>query len=245
MTTSIADAVSRFQCSPAFKALDYTRVGASIRCIAARKQCAVFHAKRSFIRNSRAVTCAVQENKTPFDIEQSADDRMEKSVDSIRNNLNTVRTGRANAAILDRIEVEYYGSVTPLKSLANITTPDAQTIIIQPFDKNIIDDVEKAIMSSDLDLMPGNDGNCIRLNIPPLTAERRRDLAKLVSKLGEDGKVALRNVRRDTLRSIGKLKGYSEDEIKSLENNVEKMTLKHTTDVDEVVRKKEDEISKV
>tara|TARA_B100001142_G_scaffold198999_1_gene197761 strand:- start:1008 stop:1520 length:513 start_codon:yes stop_codon:yes gene_type:complete len=170
---------------------------------------------------------------------------MEKSVDSIRNNLNTVRTGRANAAILDRIEVEYYGSVTPLKSLANITTPDAQTIIIQPFDKNIIDDVEKAIMSSDLDLMPGNDGNCIRLNIPPLTAERRRDLAKLVSKLGEDGKVALRNVRRDTLRSIGKLKGYSEDEIKSLENNVEKMTLKHTTDVDEVVRKKEDEISKV
>ena len=100
-------------------------------------------------------------------------------------------------------------------------------------------------MSSDLDLMPGNDGNCIRLNIPPLTAERRRDLAKLVSKLGEDGKVALRNVRRDTLRSIGKLKGYSEDEIKSLENNVEKMTLKHTTDVDEVVRKKEDEISKV
>jgi len=239
MTTSIADAVSRFQCSPTLKALDCTRAGASIRCTASRKQCAVFHATRG------AVACAVQENKTPFDIEQSADDRMEKSVDSIRNNLNTVRTGRANAAILDRIEVEYYGSVTPLKSLANITTPDAQTIIMQPFDTSIIDDVEKAIMSSDLDLMPGNDGNCIRLNIPPLTAERRRDLAKLVSKLGEDGKVALRNVRRDTLKSIGKLKGYSEDEIKSLENNVEKMTLKHTTNVDEMVKKKEDEISKV
>ena len=172
-------------------------------------------------------------------------ERMEKSIEAIRSNFNTVRTGRANTAILDRIEVEYYGAITPLKTIANATTPDAQTIVIQPFDKSAIGDIEKAIMMSDLGLTPGNDGNVIRLNIPPLTAERRKELAKLVSKLGEDGKVALRNVRRDAMKSIGKLEGISEDEIKSLEEGIDKLTSERVKQVDKLVKEKEEELSKV
>ena len=193
----------------------------------------------------RATVLATAEEVDPAEIELDAMERMEKSIDSIRNNFNTVRTGRANAAILDRIEVEYYGAMTPLKTIANATTPDAQTILIQPFDKGAINDIERAIMMSDLGLTPGNDGNAIRLSIPPLTAERRKELAKLVSKLGEDGKVALRNVRRDALKSIGKLEGISEDEIKSLEDNIEKITSDYVKQVDELVKQKEQDIAKV
>ena len=181
----------------------------------------------------------------PEEIELDAMERMEKSIEAIRSNFNTVRTGRANAAILDRIEVEYYGAMTPLKTIANATTPDAQTIVIQPFDKSAIGDIEKAIMMSDLGLTPGNDGNVIRLNIPPLTAERRKELVKLVSKLGEDGKVALRNVRRDAMKSIGKLEGISEDEIKSLEEGIDKLTSEQVKQVDKLVKEKEEELSKV
>ncbi len=190
-------------------------------------------------------TVRAVEGGDPEEIELDAMERMEKSIDSIRANFNTVRTGRANASILDRIEVEYYGAMTPLNSIANATTPDAQTILIQPFDKGAINDIEKAIMLSDLGLTPGNDGNCIRLNIPTLTAERRKELTKLVSKLGEDGKVALRNVRRDALRSISKLEGISEDEVKSLEEGIENLTSTHVKLVDELVKKKEEDIAKV
>lgn len=193
----------------------------------------------------RVTVLATTEEVDPAEIELDAMERMEKSIDSIRNNFNTVRTGRANATILDRIEVEYYGAMTPLKSIANATTPDAQTILIQPFDKGAISDIERAIMMSDLGLTPSNDGNAIRLNIPPLTAERRKELAKLVSKLGEDGKVALRNVRRDALKSIGKLEGISEDEIKSLEDNIERITSDYVKQVDELVKQKEQDIAKV
>ena len=193
----------------------------------------------------RVTVLATTEEVDPAEIELDAMERMEKSIDSIRNNFNTVRTGRANATILDRIEVEYYGAMTPLKSIANATTPDAQTILIQPFDKGAISDIERAIMMSDLGLTPSNDGNAIRLNIPPLTAERRTELAKLVSKLGEDGKVALRNVRRDALKSIGKLEGISEDEIKSLEDNIERITSDYVKQVDELVKQKEQDIAKV
>ena len=193
----------------------------------------------------RVTVLATTEEVDPAEIELDAMERMEKSIDSIRNNFNTVRTGRANATILDRIEVEYYGAMTPLKSIANATTPDAQTTLIQPFDKGAISDIERAIMMSDLGLTPSNDGNAIRLNIPPLTAERRKELAKLVSKLGEDGKVALRNVRRDALKSIGKLEGISEDEIKSLEDNIERITSDYVKQVDELVKQKEQDIAKV
>ena len=174
------------------------------------------------------------------------EERFEKSIDAIRINFNTVRTGRANAAILDRVEVEYYGAMTPLKTIANATTPDAQTILIQPFDKGAIKDIEKALMMSDLGLTPGNDGQCIRLNIPALTADRRNELAKLVSKLGEDGKVAIRNVRRDAMKSIGTLKkSLGEDQIKGFEEQIEKLTGEYVKQVDALVTKKEEELKKV
>lgn len=188
---------------------------------------------------------SASEQADPEEIELDAMERMEKSVDSIRGNFNTVRTGRANPSILDRVEVEYYGAMTPLKTIANATTPDAQTIVIQPFDKGAINDIERAIMMSDLGLTPGNDGNIIRLNIPTLTAERRKELAKLVSKLGEDGKVALRNVRRDAIKSIGKLEGISEDEIKSLEEGIDKLASEYVKQVDKLVKQKEEELARV
>ena len=185
------------------------------------------------------------EDIDPEEVMMDTEDRMEKSIESIRANFNTVRTGRANAAILDRVEVEYYGAMTPLRTIAQATTPDSQTILISPFDKGAINDIERALMMSDLGLTPGNDGNCIRLNIPPLTADRRKELAKLVSKLGEDGKVAIRNVRRDALKSIGKLEGIGEDDIKGFEDQVEKMTEKFVKQVDELVKTKEAELAKV
>lgn len=172
-------------------------------------------------------------------------ERMEKTIDAVREKFNTVRTGRASPKILDRINVEYYGTLTPLNTIANASTPDSQTIVIQPFDKNCINDIERAIMLSDLGLNPSNDGTCIRLSIPPLTAERRKELAKLVSKLGEDGKVALRNVRRDAIKSMGKIEGVSQDNVKSIEVAIDALTSDFVKKVDELVRQKEVDISKV
>ncbi|MDA9081145.1 ribosome recycling factor [bacterium] len=170
---------------------------------------------------------------------------MEKTIDAVREKFNTVRTGRASPKILDRINVEYYGTLTPLNTIANASTPDSQTIVIQPFDKTCINDIERAIMLSDLGLNPSNDGTCIRLSIPPLTAERRKELAKLVSKLGEDGKVALRNVRRDAIKSMGKIEGVSQDNVKSIEVAIDALTSDFVKKVDELVRQKEVDISKV
>jgi ribosome recycling factor len=132
-----------------------------------------------------------------------------------------------------------------LNTIANASTPDSQTIVIQPFDKTCINDIERAIMLSDLGLNPSNDGTCIRLSIPPLTAERRKELAKLVSKLGEDGKVALRNVRRDAIKSMGKIEGVSQDNVKSIEVAIDALTSDFVKKVDELVRQKEVDISKV
>ena len=170
---------------------------------------------------------------------------METTLDAVREKFNTVRTGRASPKILDRINVEYYGTLTPLNTIANASTPDSQTIVIQPFDKTCINDIERAIMLSDLGLNPSNDGTCIRLSIPPLTAERRKELAKLVSKLGEDGKVALRNVRRDAIKSMGKIEGVSQDNVKSIEVAIDALTSDFVKKVDELVRQKEVDISKV
>ena len=170
---------------------------------------------------------------------------MEKTIDAVREKFNTVRTGRASPKILDRINVEYYGTLTPLNTIANASTPDSQTIVIQPFDKTCINDIERAIMLSDLGLNPSNDGTCIRLSIPPLTAERRKELAKLVSKLGEDVKVALRNVRRDAIKSMGKIEGVSQDNVKSIEVAIDALTSDFVKKVDELVRQKEVDISKV
>ncbi|CAI5513227.1 unnamed protein product [Closterium sp. Naga37s-1] len=151
-------------------------------------------------------------------------ERMEKTLDSVRGNFNTVRTGRASPSLLDRIEVEYYGTNVILKSIAQIATPDASMLLVTPFDKSSIPSIEKAIMKSDVGLTPSSDGNVIRLSIPQLTAERRKELLKTVSKLSEDGKVALRNVRRDSIKAYEKLqkeKKISEDALKDLSNDIQ------------------------
>ena len=138
------------------------------------------------------------------------------TVEKTQGNLDTIRTGRANPAILDRLMVEYYGAETPLKTIAGVSTPDAQTLQIQPFDMGALPDIERAIMESDVGITPNNDGKVIRLTIPQLTKERRKDLAKQVSKLGEEGKVAIRNVRRDALKQTKKLE-IPEDALTALQ----------------------------
>jgi ribosome recycling factor len=156
-----------------------------------------------------------------------------------------VRTGRANASLLDRITVEYYGAETNLKALANISSPDATTLQIQPFDRSTMRAIEKAISESDIGLTPNNDGSSIRLNIPPLTTDRRKELVKMVSKLAEEGKVAIRNIRRDAIDSFRKLeksKEISEDDSKSQQEQVDKLTEKFVKSIDKVTTEKEKEI---
>ncbi len=172
--------------------------------------------------------------------------RMQKAIESTQSNFNTVRTGRANAALLDRITLEYYGTPTPLKSLANISTPDSSTLLIQPFDRSVMAAIERAISESDIGLTPNNDGGSIRLNIPALTADRRKELVKTVAKLAEEGKVSIRNIRRDaidTIRKQEKAKELSEDEAKKQQESVEKLTEKYIKKLDQVTADKEKELS--
>jgi len=174
--------------------------------------------------------------------------RMQKAVEATQHNFNSVRTGRANASLLDRITVEYYGAETHLKALANISSPDATTLMIQPFDRSSMRAIEKAISESDIGLTPNNDGSSIRLNIPPLTTDRRKELVKMVSKLAEEGKVAVRNVRRDaidSLRKLEKAKEISEDESKSQQEQVDKLTDNFVKNIDKVTAEKEKEISTI
>ncbi|MFN3926010.1 MAG: ribosome recycling factor [Pseudanabaenaceae cyanobacterium] len=174
--------------------------------------------------------------------------KMQKAIEATQSNFNTVRTGRANAALLDRIQVEYYGTPTPLKSLASISTPDASTLMIQPFDRSILGAIERAIAESDLGLTPNNDGSSIRLNIPPLTTERRKELAKMVAKLAEEGKVSVRNIRRDaidTIRKLEKNKEISEDESRKQQEQVEKLTEKYIKKVEQITADKEKEIMSI
>jgi len=171
--------------------------------------------------------------------------RMQKAVEATQHNFNSVRTGRANASLLDRITVEYYGAETNLKALANISSPDATTLMIQPFDRSTMRAIEKAISESDIGLTPNNDGSSIRLNIPPLTTDRRKELVKMVSKLAEEGKVAIRNIRRDAIDSFRKLeksKEISEDDSKSQQEQVDKLTEKFVKSIDKVTTEKEKEI---
>lgn len=176
------------------------------------------------------------------------EDHMQKAIDATQRSFNTIRTGRANASILDRVMVEYYGTPTPLKSLCNVNTPDSSTISIQPFDPGSMSQIEKAISMSDLGLTPNNDGTTIRLNIPPLTKERRKELVKQVAKLAEEGKVAIRNIRRDgidTVRKQEKASEISEDESRDLQDQVQKMTDKYIAKIDELLKVKEEDIMTV
>ncbi|MGF1477914.1 MAG: ribosome recycling factor [Cyanophyceae cyanobacterium] len=174
--------------------------------------------------------------------------QMQKTIEATQRSFNTIRTGRASTSLLDRIMVDYYGSETPLKSLANISTPDATTIMIQPYDKGSMAQIEKAISLSDIGLTPSNDGQVIRLNIPPLTSERRKELVKLAGKLAEEGKVAVRNIRRDAVDSVRKQEKnseISEDESRDLQDEVQNITDRFTNKIDELLTAKEKEITTV
>ncbi|HEY9832546.1 MAG TPA: ribosome recycling factor [Stenomitos sp.] len=177
-----------------------------------------------------------------------AESHMQKAVEATQRAFNTIRTGRANATLLDRVMVEYYGSPTPLKSLANINTPDASTITIQPYDKTSLNVIEKAIQLSDIGLTPNNDGQVIRLNVPPLTSERRKEFVKMAGKFAEEGKVAIRNIRRDAVDSARKQEKsseISEDESKDLQDKIQKLTDKHITKIDELLAEKEKDITTI
>jgi ribosome recycling factor len=174
--------------------------------------------------------------------------RMHKSIDATRTEFNTVRTGRASAALLDRITIDYYGTPTPLNNMATISTPEARLLSIQPYDPSQIKTIEKAIQESDLGLQPSNDGKLIRLPVPQLTEERRKELVKVVRHMAEEHKVAVREVRRDALRHLQELVRNGEvgdDEERRAEQEVQKLTDAHTKSIDELLKHKEAEIMEV
>jgi ribosome recycling factor len=175
-------------------------------------------------------------------------EKMEKSVSFLKENLNTVRAGRANPALLDKVSVDYYGTPTPLKSIANISVPDPRSLLISPFDPKSIHDIEKAIGAANIGINPVNDGKVIRLQIPSLTEERRKELTKLVKKFGEDSKVAIRNERRDANEHLKKLEKdgeLTEDDLKSEEKDVQKKTDDTIKRIDEIIAAKDKEILEV
>jgi len=182
------------------------------------------------------------------EIKSENKDKMEKAIKNLKDELATIRAGRANPKVLDRIVVEYYGSPTPLNQLANISVPEPRMIMVQPWDAKSIPDIEKAILKSDLGFNPGNDGKVIRLMIPQLTEERRKDLVKQAKKQGEDSKVAIRNIRRNTntaLKNAEKEGLITEDELKQVEVEIQKMTDEEIKRVDEIVSVKNKEILEV
>jgi ribosome recycling factor len=177
-----------------------------------------------------------------------ARDRMQKSVESSRGELATVRTGRASPHLLDRIAVDYYGSPTPLKQLANVAASDARLLTVTPFDKSSIGTIEKAIQESDIGLVPSNDGNVIRLQIPELTEERRREMVKVVHGVAEEGRIAVRNVRRDVMQDLRDLKKEGEageDDERRAESTLQKHTDEAIAEIDVLLKGKEEEILEV
>jgi ribosome recycling factor len=179
------------------------------------------------------------------DLIADATRRMDKAIESTRNEFHSVRTGRASAALLDRIAIDYYGQRTPLKQLATINVPEPRMLTIQPFDQSSLGLVEKAIQESDLGLNPSNDGKLIRLPIPQLTEDRRRELVKLVKHMAEEGRVAVRNVRRDVIHHLKELDDIGADEEHRAEEQVQKLTDGHVKQIDELLRGKEAEIMEV
>lgn len=173
---------------------------------------------------------------------------MEKAVEATKRSFNTIRTGRANASLLDKIMVDYYGSQTPLKSIAGISTPDATTLLIQPYDPSALQAIEKAISLSDIGLTPNNNGEVIRLNIPPLTSERRQDFVKMASKYAEEGRVSIRNIRRDGMDFVKKQEkdgDISEDESRDMQDGVQKLTDHYIEQIDKALADKEKDITTV
>lgn len=182
------------------------------------------------------------------DMINETDSRMKKTIEHLTQDLATLRAGRANPAMVDRLMVSYYGQATPLNQLANITVPEPRLLVIQPWDKSSIPDIEKAVMKSDLGINPSNDGNVIRLAVPQLTEERRKEIVKIVKKRGEEAKVAVRNIRReqnDFIKAAEKDKVVSEDESKKGMEEVQKITDKYIKDIDSIMAAKEKDIMEV
>jgi ribosome recycling factor len=183
----------------------------------------------------------------PQSVKKNAEDRMDKAIGALKRDLSTLRAGRATPSLLDKVQVEYYGAMTPVNQLANLSVPDSRTLLIQPWDKSSMSAIEKAIMKSDLGLTPSNDGTVIRIVIPALTEERRTDLVKTTKKYGEEAKVAIRNIRRDANDEIKKLEksGVSEDESRRHQEDIQKFTDKFIAEVEKVLAAKEKEIMEV
>ncbi len=182
------------------------------------------------------------------EVELKSDDRMEKAIDALKKELASVRTGRANTGLVDHIQVEYYGTMTPLNQIAGVSVPEARLIVINPWDKQALSAIEKAILKANLGLTPSNDGKIIRLAIPQLTEERRKELVKLVGKRVEDGRVEVRNIRRDAIdemRSLEKSKQISEDDLRRGQDQIQKLTDGYIAQIAEIAKHKEAELMQV
>lgn len=181
-------------------------------------------------------------------VQQKTTDGMEKSLEHLKRDLSGLRTGRASVALLDNIRVDYYGTMTPLKQVASVSTPEARLITVQPWDVKLIKEIEKALATSDLGITPSNDGKVIRVPLPPLTEERRKDLIKICKKHGEETKVQIRAVRRDANEELKKLQKegkLSEDDLRRAEAEIQKLTDQYIVKIDQVLKKKEEEILEV
>ncbi len=176
---------------------------------------------------------------------ETASKKMDKAIEAFKKELDRVRTGRATPALLDGITVDYYGTLMPLNQVASISVPESRLLTIQPWDANILPDIEKAILKSELGLTPTNDGKIVRIAVPPLTEERRKDLVKLVKKMAEEARVAIRNIRRDAIEKLKaqkKNKEISEDDMYKLQDKVQEITDEHIKEVDKILSEKEKEI---
>jgi ribosome recycling factor len=182
------------------------------------------------------------------ELKRKTTERMEGAIETLKKEFGTIRTGRASLALLDGIMVDYYGTLTPLQQLASLSIPESRQIAIQPWEQRIIPEIEKALMKSDLGLTPSNDGKLVRINIPALTEERRKQLVKVVRKRAEEAKIAIRNIRRDSneeLKKLEKEKHLSEDDVKKAHDEIQRLTDGYITKVDEVLKHKENEIMEV
>lgn len=182
------------------------------------------------------------------DIRKDAESRMQKSIDSLRNELSKIRAGRAHPSLLEHVRVDYYGTETPLTQIANVTVQDARTLAVSPWEKDMVGKIERAILESDLGLNPATNGTLIRVPLPPLTEERRRELGKVVRNEGENAKVAIRNVRRDANNDVKELlkeKEVSEDEARRSEDDIQKITDRFVKEIDDIVKEKEADLLEV
>lgn len=182
------------------------------------------------------------------EVKKQAQTKMDKAIQVLKKELAAIRAGRANPALLEKVVVEYYGADTPLNQVANISTPDPRSLVVQPWDPSILADIERAIINSDLGLTPNNDGKVIRITIPVLTEERRNELIKVVKKTGEESKVAIRNIRReanDELKKLGKEGEITEDESRRGQDEIQKMTDRYVKEVDQVIGQKEKEMLEI